>query len=247
MNPASLARGDRAGRSPGARDATGSARDRPPARRGRRPTIRSSSDPNEAYRTEVTAGAEGRDARPQQLARHRPDRMADDRRAGQRRSAAAGAGRQRRRARASSGCADRIWPISWPGRSRATRRSSGSRCGCSRIRGMRASRHARMRAARLLRFVLASTGCGPTVDLTKGLAGRRRRHRLVRRRHRQRPEQARPDRHRSRSRTSPTRSWSTLQVNALFRRVTENDEWGSGFLTVGRLRRAGAGRDDRRR
>ena len=25
---------------------------------------------------------------------------------------------------------------------------------------------------------------------------------------------------------------STLQVNALFRRVTENDEWGSGFLTV---------------
>jgi hypothetical protein len=25
---------------------------------------------------------------------------------------------------------------------------------------------------------------------------------------------------------------STLQVNALFRRVTENDEWGSGFLTA---------------
>src|SRR5262245_32446559 len=24
----------------------------------------------------------------------------------------------------------------------------------------------------------------------------------------------------------------TLQVNALFRRVTENDEWGSGFLTA---------------
>jgi hypothetical protein len=25
---------------------------------------------------------------------------------------------------------------------------------------------------------------------------------------------------------------STLQVNAIFRRVTENDEWGSGFLTA---------------
>jgi hypothetical protein len=28
------------------------------------------------------------------------------------------------------------------------------------------------------------------------------------------------------------RTLSTLQVNALFRRVTENDEWGSGFLTA---------------
>jgi hypothetical protein len=91
-----------------------------------------------------------------------------------------------------------------------------------------------MRAlVRLLPLVvcLSSIGCGPAVDLTKGLEV-----------------------------TIPSTGWfdvgivngqnklvpsvtfvlknvsdrtlSTLQVQALFRRVTENDEWGSGFVTA---------------
>jgi len=77
----------------------------------------------------------------------------------------------------------------------------------------------------------ASAGCGPAVDLTKGLQVTivntgwfdlgitNGQNKLV-----------------------PTVSFSlknvsdqkltTLQVNALFRRVTENDEWGSGFVTA---------------
>jgi hypothetical protein len=84
----------------------------------------------------------------------------------------------------------------------------------------------------LLLLALASTAaCGPTVDLTKGLEvtvvnsgwfdlG------IVN----------------GQSKLVPTiiftlRNTSdqklvTLQINALFRRVTENTEWGSGFLTV---------------
>ena len=38
-----------------------------------------------------------------------------------------------------------------------------------------------------------------------------------------------------------------MQVNALFRRVTENEEWGSGFKTVVGSEGLAAGRDDRRR
>jgi hypothetical protein len=91
-----------------------------------------------------------------------------------------------------------------------------------------------MRASvRLLLFMLfaSSTACGPTVDLTKGLEvtvvnsgwfdlG------IIN----------------GQSKLVPTvvftlRNMSdqklvTLQINALFRRVTENTEWGSGFLTV---------------
>jgi hypothetical protein len=93
---------------------------------------------------------------------------------------------------------------------------------------------ARMRAsARLLLFValLSSVACGPTVDLTKGLAvtitntgwfdlgivnGQNKLVPTV---------------------TFTLRNLSdqklvTLQINALFRRVSENTEWGSGFITV---------------
>ena len=84
----------------------------------------------------------------------------------------------------------------------------------------------------LLLLVLVSTAaCGPTVDLTKGLEvtvvnsgwfdlG------IVN----------------GQSKLVPTIIFTlrnasdqklvTLQINALFRRVTENTEWGSGFLTV---------------
>jgi hypothetical protein len=83
----------------------------------------------------------------------------------------------------------------------------------------------------LLLALVSTTACGPTVDLTKGLEvtvvnsgwfdlG------IVN----------------GQSKLVPTiiftlRNTSdqklvTLQINALFRRVTENTEWGSGFLTV---------------
>ena len=91
-----------------------------------------------------------------------------------------------------------------------------------------------MRAfARLLSFLalVSSVACGPTVDLTKGLQvnvvgsgwydlG------IVN----------------GQTKLVPTITFTlhntsdqklvTLQINALFRRVSENTEWGSGFLTV---------------
>jgi hypothetical protein len=92
----------------------------------------------------------------------------------------------------------------------------------------------RMRASAgfllLLAFV-SSIGCGPTVDLTKGLqvgildsgwfdAG------IVNGQNKLVP-----------SVTFTLKNISdqklvTMQVNALFRRVNENEEWGSGFKTV---------------
>lgn len=83
----------------------------------------------------------------------------------------------------------------------------------------------------LIPVLLACAGCGPTVDLTKGLqlavlgtgwfdAG------IVN----------------GQTKLVPTVSFTlknvsdqplgTLQVNAVFRHVNENDDWGSGFLTV---------------
>jgi hypothetical protein len=83
----------------------------------------------------------------------------------------------------------------------------------------------------LIAFMAASTACGPTVDLTTGLeieaistgwldAG------VVE----------------GRNKIVPTvifslknvsdRKLSTLQVNAIFRRVNSADEWGDGFRTV---------------
>jgi hypothetical protein len=83
----------------------------------------------------------------------------------------------------------------------------------------------------LLLLAVCSLGCGPTVDLTTGLqitivetgwfdAG------IVN----------------GQNKLVPTVSFTlknlsdqtlvTLQINALFRRVSENEEWGSGFLTA---------------
>jgi hypothetical protein len=73
--------------------------------------------------------------------------------------------------------------------------------------------------------------CGPTVDLTKGLevevvktgwfdAG------IVNGQNKLVPTIS------FRLKNTSDRKLSMLQVNALFRRVTEKDEWGSGFMTV---------------
>src|SRR6476646_10080502 len=84
----------------------------------------------------------------------------------------------------------------------------------------------------LLLFALVpSAACGPTVDLTKGLQvtivdsgwfdlgianGQNKLGPAVI----------------FTLRNTSDRKLVTLQINALFRRVTENTEWGSGFLTV---------------
>jgi hypothetical protein len=94
--------------------------------------------------------------------------------------------------------------------------------------------NARMRAlVRLLSLVaiVSCAGCGPAVDLTKGLQVTvvssgwfdlgivNGQNKLV-------PSVT------FTLKNVSDKSLSTLQVNALFRRVTENDEWGSGFLTA---------------
>ena len=84
----------------------------------------------------------------------------------------------------------------------------------------------------LLLLALASTAaCGPTVDLTKGLEVTvvnsgwfdlgivNGQSKLV-------PTIV------FTLRNTSDQKLVTLQINALFRRVTENTEWGSGFLTV---------------
>jgi hypothetical protein len=90
-----------------------------------------------------------------------------------------------------------------------------------------------MRASvRLLLLALVSTAaCGPTVDLTKGLEVTvvnsgwfdlgivNGQSKLV-------PTIV------FTLRNTSDQKLVTLQVNVLFRRVTENTEWGSGFLTV---------------
>jgi hypothetical protein len=93
---------------------------------------------------------------------------------------------------------------------------------------------ARMRAfARLLPLfaLLLTMGCGPTVDLTKGLAVTitssgwydlgivNGQNKLV-------PTVI------FTLRNTSDQKLVTLQINALFRRVGENTEWGSGFMTV---------------
>jgi hypothetical protein len=91
-----------------------------------------------------------------------------------------------------------------------------------------------MRASVRLLILLAltmSVACGPTVDLTKGLQVAivnsgwydlgivNGQNKLV-------PMVA------FTLRNTSDQKLVTLQINALFRRVTENTEWGSGFLTV---------------
>jgi hypothetical protein len=94
--------------------------------------------------------------------------------------------------------------------------------------------NARMRALVRLLFLVAfvwCAGCGPAVDLTKGLqvtvvgtgwfdVG------IVNGQNKLVPSVT------FTLKNVSEKTLSTLQVNALFRRVTENDEWGSGFLTV---------------
>jgi hypothetical protein len=91
-----------------------------------------------------------------------------------------------------------------------------------------------MRAPVRLLLLLAwvsSAACGPAVDLTKGLQVTivntgwfdvgiiNGQNKLV-------PTVS------FLLKNTSDRTLTTLQVNALFRRVTENDEWGSGFVTV---------------
>src|SRR5713101_5197261 len=130
------------------------------------------------------------------------------------------------RARASFVCAAPIWPSSSRAESRRKRRSSGLRCGCSRIARMRAS----VRLLFLLTFV-SLAGCGPAVDLTKGLqaniissgwfdAG------IVNGQNKLVPIITFTLKNLS------DQKLMTLQINAIFRRVNENDEWGSAFMPV---------------
>jgi hypothetical protein len=83
----------------------------------------------------------------------------------------------------------------------------------------------------LLLALVSSAACGPTVDLTKGLEVTvvnsgwydlgivNGQSKLV-------PTIV------FTLRNTSDQKLVTLQINALFRRVTENTEWGSGFLTV---------------
>jgi len=82
-----------------------------------------------------------------------------------------------------------------------------------------------------LAAVVLLAGCGPSVDLTKGLqvtivdtgwydAG------IINGQNKLVPSVS------FNLKNLSERKLSTLQVNAIFRRVTENDEWGSGFLTA---------------
>ena len=88
----------------------------------------------------------------------------------------------------------------------------------------------RLRAC-LFCLLLLSSACGPTVDLTKGLqildvssgwfdAG------IVNGQAKLLPSIS------FKLKNVSDQTLPVLQVNALFRRVTENDEWGSGFMTV---------------
>ena len=83
----------------------------------------------------------------------------------------------------------------------------------------------------LLLVIVCTAACGPIVDLTKGLhvdildtgwfdAG------IVNGQNKLVPSVT------FTLKNISTQKLTTLQVNALFRRVTEKDEWGSGFVTA---------------
>src|SRR5438045_6379205 len=83
----------------------------------------------------------------------------------------------------------------------------------------------------LLLVFACTSACGPTVDLTQGLhvdvldtgwfdAG------IVNGQNKLVPSVT------FTLKNTSTQKLATLQVNALFRRVTEKDEWGSGFVTA---------------
>jgi len=90
-----------------------------------------------------------------------------------------------------------------------------------------------MRASAVLPILVAflCAGCGPTVDLTRGLeievvstgwfdAG------IVNGQNKLVPTAS------FKLKNISDQKLATLQINALFRRVGENDEWGSAFLTA---------------
>jgi hypothetical protein len=89
----------------------------------------------------------------------------------------------------------------------------------------------RARATSILLLTLLSLGCGPTVDLTRGLevavvdsgwfdAG------IVNGQNKLVPSVS------FTLKNVSDQNLVSLQVNALFRRVTENEEWGSAFLNA---------------
>jgi hypothetical protein len=88
-----------------------------------------------------------------------------------------------------------------------------------------------VRVAFALAALLGAAACGPTVDLSKGLqitivssgwydAG------IVNGQNKLVPSVT------FKVRNVSHQTLASLQVNALFRRVTEKDEWGSGFITA---------------
>ena len=155
--------------------------------------------------------------------------MADGRRTPQRRAAAA------RPADTDAGTViisvQRLRPDGVPRRPdlRARRRASGSRCGCSRISRMRATALPRPLAAGRSPRVRAA---GPTVDLKNAPAGPGRLDRLVR-----------PGIVNGQNKLVPSITFTFKNVvrpdahdaagaTSIFRRVGEDEEWGSGFLSV---------------
>jgi hypothetical protein len=93
---------------------------------------------------------------------------------------------------------------------------------------------ARMRAPvrlLLIAFFASSTACGPTVDLTKGLQVALLKTGWFDRGIVNGQTKLVPSATFTLKNVSDQKLVS-LQVNALFRRVTENEEWGSGFKTV---------------
>jgi hypothetical protein len=88
-----------------------------------------------------------------------------------------------------------------------------------------------MRRLLIVTSLVVASGCGPTVDVTKGLqitlvgsgwydAG------IVNGQNKLVPSVT------FKVKNVSDQTLSSLQVNALFRRVTEKDEWGSGFITA---------------
>ena len=90
---------------------------------------------------------------------------------------------------------------------------------------------ARVRAALALAALLSVAACGPTVDLSRGLqiavvstgwydAG------IINGQNKLVPSVT------FKVKNVSDQKLASLQINALFRRVTEKDEWGSGFVTA---------------
>mgnify|MGYP003694719085 CR=1 FL=1 len=75
-------------------------------------------------------------------------------------------------------------------------------------------------------------GCASTVDLTKGLQLDVVNTGWYDLRDRQRPDQARPDGHLQADERVGPEAADAAESTALFRRVSEADEWGSALISV---------------